>query len=89
LSEVRILLAFDNYEGAAEALGGIIEYEKRAMDQGKEKSSRNPIRKDLFYMFVCGCLFAAGILAWKHFHHEDANPGDLEAREKAERLTDH
>jgi hypothetical protein len=59
------------------------------MDQGKGISGRNRILRDLFYLFACGCLFAAGILAWKHFHHEEANPGDLEAREKAERLTDH
>jgi hypothetical protein len=59
------------------------------MDQRKETSGRNPIFRDLFYMFVCGCLFVAGILAWKHFHHEEAYPADLEAREKAERLTDH
>jgi hypothetical protein len=59
------------------------------MDQRKETSGRNPILRDLLYLFVCGCLFAAATLAWKHFHHEDANPGDLEAHEKAQRLTDH
>ena len=62
---------------------------KRVMDQRKETPGRNPILKDLLYLIVCGALFAAATFAWKHFHRESGHQQDLEAHEKAQRLTDH
>jgi len=59
------------------------------MDQRKETPGRNPILSDLLYLIVCGGLFAAATLAWKHFHRESGHQEDLEAHEKAQRLTDH
>jgi hypothetical protein len=58
------------------------------MNQRKETPGRNPILKELLYLIVCGALFAAATVAWKHFHRESGQQG-LEAHEKAERLGDH
>jgi hypothetical protein len=62
---------------------------KEVMDQRRETPGRNPILKDLLYLFICGCLFVAATLAWKHFHREDVRQDDLKAHEKAQSLTDH
>jgi hypothetical protein len=59
------------------------------MDQRKETPGRNPILKELLYLIVCGALFAAATIAWKHFHRESDHQENLEAHEKAERLGDH
>ncbi len=59
------------------------------MDKDEETSGQNPILKDLLYLIVIGCLFAGGMVVWRHFHRESSYQKDPEAHEKAERLTDH
>jgi hypothetical protein len=58
------------------------------MDSRKETSGRNPVLKEVFYLIVCGCLFAGATWAWRHFHSESYQK-DPAAHEQAQKLTDH